>query len=164
MDKIYKMKEFAKIVKVSLDTLRNWDNNGKLKAHRTPAGHRFYTDYHLNKFIKDGENMILSGYEIKFLNYNSKIKDITYGFNLKSSNLIKKIYRTEIDDFLKIDQNKNNKNFIKLLNDETSIIAIDKNNDIYYLIAKSNDCNEFEKIMISTDFFKLLITFAIEEF
>jgi excisionase family DNA binding protein len=34
--------EAARILGVSIATLRRWDKEGKLKAHRTPAGHRRY--------------------------------------------------------------------------------------------------------------------------
>ena len=45
---IYKPKEFAEKVGVSVLTLQRWDNRGVLKAHRTPTNRRYYTDEELN--------------------------------------------------------------------------------------------------------------------
>ena len=35
MSKYYSINEFSKILGVSAQTLRNWDNNGKLHPHHT---------------------------------------------------------------------------------------------------------------------------------
>lgn len=40
---MYTIGNMAKKLSVSRATLRNWDKNGTLKAHRKPSGHRFYT-------------------------------------------------------------------------------------------------------------------------
>jgi putative resolvase len=40
----YKPGEFAKKINRSIGTLRIWDKNGKLPAHRLPSGHRYYTE------------------------------------------------------------------------------------------------------------------------
>lgn len=39
-----KPKEMAKRLGITVQTLQNWDNNGKLKAHRTPTNRRYYTE------------------------------------------------------------------------------------------------------------------------
>ncbi|WP_156450367.1 recombinase family protein, partial [Sporosarcina sp. HYO08] len=44
MKKIYKPNEFAKMLNVTVKTLQNWDNDGKLIAYRNPSGRRFYTN------------------------------------------------------------------------------------------------------------------------
>jgi len=44
MKSIYSIGEFAKLVGVSVATLRRWDRSGILKASRRPTGHRYYTD------------------------------------------------------------------------------------------------------------------------
>ena len=41
-----KIKEFADLIGVCPDTLRNWDNSGKLKAYRTITNYRYYTQEH----------------------------------------------------------------------------------------------------------------------
>lgn len=43
MSKHYKPKEFAELLNVSVITLQRWDNNGKLKAFRSPTNRRYYT-------------------------------------------------------------------------------------------------------------------------
>ena len=43
MNKHYKPKEFAELLNVSVLTLQRWDNDGKLKAFRTPTNRRYYT-------------------------------------------------------------------------------------------------------------------------
>jgi hypothetical protein len=40
----YKPNQFAKMISVSVSTLRRWDNEGVLKARRTQTNHRYYTD------------------------------------------------------------------------------------------------------------------------
>lgn len=41
---MYKIHEMAQKLGVSIKTLQRWDNSGKLKAKRTPSGHRYYTE------------------------------------------------------------------------------------------------------------------------
>ena len=65
MRKYYSIHEFSKILGVSAQTLRNWDNNGKLHPHHTTAsGYRYYSDEQLNEVlhIKPKNNRIIIGY------------------------------------------------------------------------------------------------------
>ncbi|AKN33433.1 MerR family transcriptional regulator [Clostridium carboxidivorans P7] len=39
----YKPNEFAELINVSVRTLQRWDNEGTLKAFRTPTNRRYYT-------------------------------------------------------------------------------------------------------------------------
>lgn len=39
----YKPNEFAELLNISVRTLQRWDNEGKLKAFRTPTNRRYYT-------------------------------------------------------------------------------------------------------------------------
>lgn len=39
----YKPKDFSKLLNVSVKTLQRWDNNGILKAYRSPTNRRYYT-------------------------------------------------------------------------------------------------------------------------
>lgn len=39
----YKPKDFSKLLNVSVKTLQRWDNDGILKAHRSPTNRRYYT-------------------------------------------------------------------------------------------------------------------------
>ncbi|MDE6004276.1 MAG: MerR family transcriptional regulator [Oscillospiraceae bacterium] len=49
---IYKPKDFAKMLGVSVKTLQYWDNEGILKAWRTPKNKRYYTDKHYEEYIE----------------------------------------------------------------------------------------------------------------
>ncbi len=40
--KLYKIGEIAKILNVSIGTLRRWEREGKLTSYRTDGGHRRY--------------------------------------------------------------------------------------------------------------------------
>lgn len=46
-----KPKEMAKRLGITVQTLQNWDNNGKLKAYRTPTNRRYYTEDQYQTYI-----------------------------------------------------------------------------------------------------------------
>lgn len=60
---MYSTSKMAKKLGISVQTLRNWDREGKLKAHRKPSGRMFYTqDQYLkmvakDKYITDGTDL-----------------------------------------------------------------------------------------------------------
>lgn len=65
MSKYYSIHEFSKILGVSAQTLRNWDNNGKLHPHHTSSnGYRYYSHEQLNQVmnIKPNLDRIVIGY------------------------------------------------------------------------------------------------------
>ena len=65
MSKYYSIREFSKIIGVSAQTLRNWDNNGKLHPHHTTAsGYRYYSDEQLRQItnVEPKNNRITIGY------------------------------------------------------------------------------------------------------
>jgi len=65
LSKYYSIHEFSKILGVSAQTLRNWDNNGKLHPHhKTSSGYRYYSDEELNQVlhINPDNNRIVIGY------------------------------------------------------------------------------------------------------
>src|SRR3989344_4636701 len=45
--------EAVKYLQVSVDTLRRWDASGKLRAHRSQGGHRYYFLIDLKRFRAD---------------------------------------------------------------------------------------------------------------
>lgn len=47
---IFKPKDFAKLLDVSVGTLQRWDREGILKANRTPTNRRYYTYDHYLQF------------------------------------------------------------------------------------------------------------------
>ena len=50
---IYKPKEFADKINVTVNTLQRWDREGTLKADRSPTNRRFYTDSHYQQYLKN---------------------------------------------------------------------------------------------------------------
>lgn len=46
----YKPNEFAELINVSVRTLQRWDNEGILKAFRTPTNRRYYTNEQYKEF------------------------------------------------------------------------------------------------------------------
>lgn len=48
---IYKPKEIAKKLNVTVRTLQRWDNEGKLPAKRSPTNRRYYTDDQLMQYL-----------------------------------------------------------------------------------------------------------------
>ena len=48
----YKIGELAAKLNVHVDTLRRWDNDGKLVAQRSVGGTRYYTDEHFQKALR----------------------------------------------------------------------------------------------------------------
>lgn len=52
--KLYSRKETAEILRVHVTTLNNYVNDGKIRS--TKQGRfRFFTEEHINEFIKNGE-------------------------------------------------------------------------------------------------------------
>ena len=65
MSKYYSINECSKILGVSAQTLRNWDNSGKLHPHHTSSnGYRYYSHEQLNQVmnIKPSLDRIIIGY------------------------------------------------------------------------------------------------------
>jgi len=52
----YKPNEFAEMIGVSVKTLQRWDNDGKLKAFRTPSDRRYYTHKQYVDYMGDGHS------------------------------------------------------------------------------------------------------------
>jgi DNA-binding transcriptional MerR regulator len=49
---MYKPSEFAKLINVTTQTLRNWEKSGKLIPIHLPSGHRRYTEEQLQTIKK----------------------------------------------------------------------------------------------------------------
>jgi predicted site-specific integrase-resolvase len=65
LSKYYSIHEFSKMIGVSAQTLRNWDNNGKLHPHHTTAsGYRYYSEEQLGQVmrVKPDHERIIIGY------------------------------------------------------------------------------------------------------
>lgn len=51
-----KPKDFAEKIGVTVKTLQNWDNDGTLKAQRTPTNRRYYTEEQYLDYIGQGKS------------------------------------------------------------------------------------------------------------
>ncbi|HWL26497.1 MAG TPA: IS607 family transposase [Ureibacillus sp.] len=51
MEKIYKPKEFASMLGISVITLQRWDKEGKFIAYRNPKGRRYYTETQYREYM-----------------------------------------------------------------------------------------------------------------
>jgi len=52
-DEFISIGDAARLLDVSIDTLRRWDESGKLKAIRTSGGHRVYRKHDIEIFLND---------------------------------------------------------------------------------------------------------------
>lgn len=52
----YKPNEFAEMIGVSVKTLQRWDNDGKLKAFRSPTDRRYYTHKQYVGYMSEGNS------------------------------------------------------------------------------------------------------------
>ena len=50
---IYKPKDFADKINVTVNTLQRWDREGTLKADRSPTNRRFYTNRHYIQYLNN---------------------------------------------------------------------------------------------------------------
>lgn len=93
MERLYTVKEAAKIVGVTPKTLRVWEKEGKIKSLKTIGGHRRYTNailddciiekpslkkliYHLEIILSISKELNLSEYK----ELNEIINKIIYGY------------------------------------------------------------------------------------
>lgn len=53
--KIYKPKEVAKMLNVTVNTLQRWDRSKVLIAFRFPNQRRYYTESQINAFLNNKE-------------------------------------------------------------------------------------------------------------
>lgn len=67
MGRLFTLDEASKMMGVSKQTLRNWDNSGKMVAKRTSGNRRFYEEETIIKYVKDSKLMRLIGGEKWYL-------------------------------------------------------------------------------------------------
>jgi len=53
LDEKLNISSAANFLGVSIDTLRRWDKSGKLRANKSPGGHRYYSKLNLNLYKQD---------------------------------------------------------------------------------------------------------------
>lgn len=59
-DEKMRIGEAAKLLGVTVQTLRNWEKSGKLPAHRSPGGQRYYERRDLQRFMVDSQALGLA--------------------------------------------------------------------------------------------------------
>ncbi len=97
MSKYYSINEFSKILGVSAQTLRNWDNNGKLHPHHTSSnGYRYYSHEQLNQIMNKNYKQHEDKLDEMFINtiisvcniYNGNLTKVTNKKLIKIKELI----------------------------------------------------------------------------
>jgi excisionase family DNA binding protein len=105
-NKFLTIKKAADFLGVSIDTLRRWDLKGKLKAIKSPGGHRYYSKELLESFILDIESIARTwaGSQIA-----PELSPNHYCYT-------QDIFRTRLDKVaLELDQDINSKNLVSLI-------------------------------------------------
>jgi len=72
MEKKYKINEFAAILNVSVKTLQRWDNEGILKAFRTPTDRRYYTHKQYLEYSGDSLSGKIKGKTVIYTRVSSR--------------------------------------------------------------------------------------------
>lgn len=70
--RIYKPKEFSKLVGVTVHTLQEWDRSGKLKAQRTISNRRYYTEEDLQKALNKNTTSKDERYSVGYARVSTK--------------------------------------------------------------------------------------------
>ncbi len=103
IDNMLSIADAAAYLKVSDDTLRLWDKEGKLKSYRTPGGHRRYTKEQLDEFMKLNNNQVDYGSLYEHLCSAQYIADVLHDAHADE---IMKIRQEVGDILLKIHEQK----------------------------------------------------------
>ena len=145
MSKYYSINEFSKILGVSAQTLRNWDNSGKLHPHHTSSnGYRYYSHEQLNQVM----------------NIKPSLDRITIGYCRVSSNKQKDDLERQIEN-MKLYHTANGKPF-EIISDIGSGMN-DKKKGLKELIKRISQ-NKVEKVVVLYEDRLLRFGFALVEY
>lgn len=119
--KIYKPKEFAKLINRTVTTLQSWDRDKKLIAHRSPTNRRYYTHDQYLQYIGQKLNVDKKTVVYARVSSNNQKDDLSSQINALQQYCIANGYK--IDDY--IDEigsglNYNRKKFNQLMIDVES--------------------------------------------
>ena len=118
----YKMGEFSKITGLSIQTLRLWDSNGKLKpAYVTEGKHRYYSEEQLNRILwikLDKQEKRTIGYAR--VSSNKQKDDLTRQVENLKTYMIARGYQFEIIEDIGSGINYNKKGLNELINKITN--------------------------------------------
>ena len=118
----YKMGEFSKRTGLSIQTLRLWDSNGKLKpAYVTEGKHRYYSEEQLNRIL----GIKLDKQEKRTIGYarvssNKQKEDLTRQVENLKTYMIARGYQFEIIEDIGSGINYNKKGLNELINKITN--------------------------------------------
>jgi hypothetical protein len=77
MKNIYKPKEFAAMLGVTVKTLQRWDNDDKLKAYRNPKNRRYYKREQYEKLKRESNDHFLENTNPRKKEVDLLLKDRT---------------------------------------------------------------------------------------
>ena len=100
---LFTIGEAAKVLGVSIDTLRRWDERGQLKSIRSKGGHRYYFREQIENYSKDifrlAEDWTLGGVKISSAYYcpdsavfQARLVKMSNELSIISDNRIKEIF------------------------------------------------------------------------
>lgn len=95
MEKIYKPKEFSKLIGLSVSSLQRLDREGILIANRTSTNRRYYT-------MKQYEEYMGINKKENYISKNTKLEEIEKILNSILEGNLKTIYVEDNDKFKKI--------------------------------------------------------------
>lgn len=126
----YKPKDFSRLLNVSVKTLQRWDNDGILKAHRSPTNRRYYTYDQYLQFkgikVKDDTRKIVIYTRVSTKNQKDDLKNQTI-FLQQFCNAKGMIVDECIEDFgsgLNYNRKKWNKLLIDVMEQKIKTIVI----------------------------------------
>lgn len=67
---MYSIGEFSEKIGKSISTLRRWDSEGRLIAHRSRGGHRYYTERQYRKYM--GLSTEVEGKSVAYVRVSSR--------------------------------------------------------------------------------------------
>jgi DNA-binding transcriptional MerR regulator len=72
----------AKMLGVSVETVRNWDDVGKIKSFRTEAGHRQFSILEINRIRQEiGEQLVVLSHCVKVAELKKVIDEVCSKFD-----------------------------------------------------------------------------------
>lgn len=126
---MYKPKEMAELIGVSVPTLQRWDREGVLKAYRTPTNRRYYTKEQYLKYINaplENQRKVIGYLRVSSRNQIDDLKNqkqfIKQFCNAKG--IVVDDYMTDIGSGLNYKRQNWNKLLNQVMNNEIETIYI----------------------------------------
>lgn len=180
---MYSICQFAKLINVTEQTLRNWDANGKLKPIKLESGHRRYTDEHLVKIknIKklDRLNIIYCRESTKqqknsLENQIEKCKEFCLGNGLKIDKIISEFgsglnyKRKGLSELISLIKNNQVENLIIFYKDRLVRFGFEifeelaKQFDFRIIVIDNSETNKTKEIELADDIISIIHYFSMK--